>query len=264
LHDKGPDYLGEESGLCIRPVCLPSTKELSTRCKLVKPCTGCYLDYPALNAQYADQEGGHEMSSTRERIARVALDCFGRNGIRATTYKEIARKSKVSEITIYRYFPTKTALQKEILGNYLEQLLRGFDPNFIEIAETDDFQAFRSKLVQFALALKRYAKSGSVGRMLLFTALEAKEVRIKVVSRFMHAVYERTRPVFQEAVRRKWLKKPADYQLQVRSFVALPMHHWFAEDLYGLPSEHNMTEEEVMHYYVDAWLNGNAKTQKAG
>lgn len=208
------------------------------------------------------KESFHEMSTTRERIAQVALDCFSKNGIRATTFKDIARKAKVSEITVYRYFPTKAALQKEILGNYLNKILHCFDPNYIEINKSDDFQAFRSKLQQFALALKRYAQSSGLGRILLFTALEAKEAKVKVISTFMQAIYDRTLPVFQEAVQRDWLKKPANYQLQVRSFVALPMHHWFAEDLYGLPSDHKMSEEEVMQFYVDLWLNGNAKSTK--
>jgi AcrR family transcriptional regulator len=51
---------------------------------------------------------------TRERILRAALELFSRQGIGATSLADVARRSGVSRVTIYRYFPDKQALAGEV------------------------------------------------------------------------------------------------------------------------------------------------------
>jgi AcrR family transcriptional regulator len=51
---------------------------------------------------------------TRERILRAALELFSRQGIGATSLAEVALRSGVSRVTIYRYFPDKQALAGEV------------------------------------------------------------------------------------------------------------------------------------------------------
>lgn len=47
---------------------------------------------------------------TRQAILRAALELFAKKGFAATTTKEIARRAKIAEGTLFNYFPTKEDL----------------------------------------------------------------------------------------------------------------------------------------------------------
>jgi AcrR family transcriptional regulator len=49
-------------------------------------------------------------SSTRERILDAALEAFAINGFNGATTKDIARRAKVNEVTVFRLFKSKRAL----------------------------------------------------------------------------------------------------------------------------------------------------------
>jgi AcrR family transcriptional regulator len=47
---------------------------------------------------------------TRERLVRSALELFSAEGYDATSVAQIARKAGVTEMTLFRYFPSKASL----------------------------------------------------------------------------------------------------------------------------------------------------------
>lgn len=55
-------------------------------------------------------------SPARERILDAALDCFAEKGFSGSSTKEIARRAKVNEVTIFRIFKSKRALFVAVLG----------------------------------------------------------------------------------------------------------------------------------------------------
>ncbi len=55
------------------------------------------------------------MKGTKDRILRAALKLFSQKGYLATTTKDIAREANIAEVTLFRYFPTKEKLFKEVL-----------------------------------------------------------------------------------------------------------------------------------------------------
>lgn len=46
----------------------------------------------------------------REQVLNAALRCFAEQGFHATTMADVIRESKLSAGSVYRYFPSKTAL----------------------------------------------------------------------------------------------------------------------------------------------------------
>lgn len=50
------------------------------------------------------------MPSTREKILDASLQLFAQKGFTGTTTKDIARKARVNEVTLFRVFGTKKAL----------------------------------------------------------------------------------------------------------------------------------------------------------
>ena len=59
--------------------------------------------------------------SNRDRILTVAEDVFGRGGDTAST-EEVARLAGVGIATVFRHFPTKTALLRAVLIGRLDRL----------------------------------------------------------------------------------------------------------------------------------------------
>jgi AcrR family transcriptional regulator len=59
-------------------------------------------------------------SSTRERLARAAIRLFVKQGLAATTTKQIASAARLAEGTIYRYFRTKEEMAATLFReNYI-------------------------------------------------------------------------------------------------------------------------------------------------
>jgi AcrR family transcriptional regulator len=66
------------------------------------------------------------MNKRANRILNTTINLFLRDGIKKITMDDIAENSKVSKVTIYKYFVDKDTLyfeiSKHIFSNYIEQL----------------------------------------------------------------------------------------------------------------------------------------------
>ena len=70
------------------------------------------------------------LAARRQQIAEAAARCFARNGFHATSMHDVIREAGLSAGAVYRYFPSKEALVKEIAAettpevmSHLEQIL---------------------------------------------------------------------------------------------------------------------------------------------
>jgi len=55
---------------------------------------------------------------TRDRILDAALKLFSQKGYLGAPTREIAREARVAEVTLFRHFPAKEALFKEVIRRY--------------------------------------------------------------------------------------------------------------------------------------------------
>jgi len=69
------------------------------------------------------RRSGNEL---RQTILEIAREEFKRRGVARATVEEIARKAKVTETQVYRYFGSKTELFRESIFNPLDQHLLKF------------------------------------------------------------------------------------------------------------------------------------------
>ena len=70
-------------------------------------------------------------TQTRERILDAALELFGAKGFAATTTKEIAKKARVNEVTVFRLFRSKQGLYTSLFAE------RSLVPSIVRAAEFD-------------------------------------------------------------------------------------------------------------------------------
>jgi AcrR family transcriptional regulator len=70
---------------------------------------------------------------TQEKILNAALRLFSQKGFLGATTRGIAREARVAEVTLFRHFPTKEALFKEVIRRYsFLPALRGILPGLEE------------------------------------------------------------------------------------------------------------------------------------
>ncbi len=73
-------------------------------------------------APSAKSQGGRPPSTTRERIAAVALELFSRQGFEQTTIDEIASAAGIGRRTVFRYFASKNDMVWADFDRTLERL----------------------------------------------------------------------------------------------------------------------------------------------
>ncbi|WP_396989727.1 TetR/AcrR family transcriptional regulator [Nonomuraea sp. C10] len=73
-----------------------------------------------------------DLDETRARILDAAYEQFSRMGIRRSTMEDVARRAKVSRITVYRRFATKDALVEHVVRR---EFRRYFDQFLIDIEQ---------------------------------------------------------------------------------------------------------------------------------
>ncbi len=64
------------------------------------------------------------MASRREEILALATELFSRNGVQATSMRDLAAAAGILPGSLYSHFESKEALADEILRTYLEDLRR--------------------------------------------------------------------------------------------------------------------------------------------
>ncbi|MBE0466900.1 MAG: TetR/AcrR family transcriptional regulator [Candidatus Desulforudis sp.] len=69
----------------------------------------------------------------KESIRRAALELYSKYGVQKVRVAEIAKKAKVSQVTIYNYFGGKNELLRDVISRLLNEKLQ----EHIELVETD-------------------------------------------------------------------------------------------------------------------------------
>jgi len=79
-----------------------------------------------LERAFADAVGGAEVEDPNSAILDAAYDLFCRQGIQRTTMEDVARRARVSRITVYRRMVSKEALVEAVLLRDFRQYVDRF------------------------------------------------------------------------------------------------------------------------------------------
>lgn len=84
-----------------------------------------------------------EKALTRKRILAAASDMIGEKGFKSVTMREIARRAKIGDATIYHYFHTKESL----LYGYCEEKQQEVEETLKQIQDFHEY-SLREQLHQ--------------------------------------------------------------------------------------------------------------------
>ncbi|HOK26428.1 MAG TPA: TetR/AcrR family transcriptional regulator [Bacteroidales bacterium] len=110
----------------------------------------------------------------RSLIMQSALEHFAKNGYYATTISHIAKHAGISKGLMYNYFPSKEALLKEIIYNYIQEIYQYFDINRDGYLTEEEFEYFIHQIYRTLKEKKSFFQ-------LLFQMMMQSEVRLKLI-----------------------------------------------------------------------------------
>lgn len=110
----------------------------------------------------------------RALIMQSALEHFAKNGYHATTISHIAKHAGISKGLMYNYFPSKEALLKGIIYNYIQEIYQYFDINRDGYLTEEEFEYFIHQIYRTLKEKKNFFQ-------LLFQVMMQTEVRLKLI-----------------------------------------------------------------------------------
>jgi AcrR family transcriptional regulator len=95
-----------------------------------------------------------DRDGTKDRLLKAALDVFSKSGYDAATTRAIARKARVNESLIHRYFKSKLGLFIALKQEFRENLIT----QFLVYDESENLQDELLKFMNFRLQYTRKGK----------------------------------------------------------------------------------------------------------
>lgn len=126
---------------------------------------------------------------TRELILDAARDVFAEAGWRGATTREIARRARVNEVTLFRHFGTKTDLFTAVIARFVETQQR------ILQTALDQHAPLRQALTRFA---KTYCESLQESSGFVRTFLAESQSRPREQSKMIQGI---VKPYYDQFLR---------------------------------------------------------------
>jgi AcrR family transcriptional regulator len=195
--------------------------------------------------------------SSREKVLRAATLLFAAKGFEGTSTRDVARKAKVNEITIFRLFKNKQDLYLRILDNKMgrsaPELL-----NTALLSSEDPEKAF------LALAERLEEVFDPVFlRLFFYAALEKPELLRKRYGSSLGSLYELLGRHLGERIQSEVLRD-IDPMLMGRALVGMIAYHRILSDLLGGAGSVQTDSVTSARIYTEIWLFGTSSWKAPG
>lgn len=156
-----------------------------------------------------------EQGTAQDKITQVAEEAFFRDGIRAVTMDELARRLGMSKRTLYQHFDSKQALLREVMlgrTRYIDQVLRD--------ATSQEYGDFSEKL---RVVLKRLGQALPQPSKRFFRDMRggAPQVWQELMAERERILSHHFRRLFQEGGRQHALREDLSTDLVLRIFLSM-------------------------------------------
>lgn len=192
------------------------------------------------------QSSGEPQSSV-ERTLKAALELFSRQGLRATTMRQIASRAGVSVGNLYHHFSGKEAIFERLLERYWERLL---DP---ELPLNRVFAAarFPDDLEEMAAAIEEVVEAYAPYILMIY--VDVIEFRGRHIRTFYEGMAERFEEVYGERFaerRRAGELGEVDPLLGVMMAARWFFYFFTVEKCFGVPMHFGMSSRQAVDGFV--------------
>lgn len=187
--------------------------------------------------------------SSREKVVRAATTLFAARGFGGTSTRDVARKARVNEVTVYRLFKNKQDLYLQVLDR--EMGLK--EPEWLlpVLQSSDDPE---KAFLSLAENLEELFDPVFL-RLLFYAALEKPGLLRKRYRPSLVSFYEILGRQVQERIDSEILRD-VEPMLMGRALVGMIAYHQIVCELLGGPDFLGRNAEGAADVYTDIWLRG--------
>lgn len=195
--------------------------------------------------------------SSREKVLRAATLLFAAKGFEGTSTRDVARKAKVNEITIFRLFKNKQDLYLRILDNKMGLSAPELLNTALRSSE-DPEKAF------LALAERLEEVFDPVFlRLFFYAALEKPALLHKRYGSSLGSLYEVLGRHIGERIQSEVLRD-IDPMLMGRALVGMIAYHRILSELLGGAGSVRTDSKTSARIYTEIWLFGTSSWKAPG
>lgn len=186
----------------------------------------------------------------RRQIAEAAASLFARKGFAGVTTRQIARRARVNEAILFRHFPTKRALYREIINQKIHLLPHLFDPKLIEV---DDDEAVLRALARDMI--RQSEEDPTFIRLLFYSALEDDELAGVFLQERTNIPFDFLLKLVQKRMRQGQYRRE-NAVAAVRAFLGMVFNFILTEELFRIPKNLRLSADEAVLSFVRIFLEG--------
>lgn len=185
----------------------------------------------------------------RERVLQAAAEYFALCGYRGASTRELAKRAKVSEVTLFRLFKTKQELYLRVLDANLEVATPEWLMSTLR-SSRDDRQTF----ARLAEGLQKMFTPTFL-RLVVFGALERPEVLERFLRPRLGTFYQALEEHLARRMKAGVLQQ-RNPLLTGRALVALVFYHQLLNEVLGGKHAVLGSEKESLQVYSEIWMDG--------
>lgn len=186
----------------------------------------------------------------RRQIADAAASLFALKGFSGVTTRQIARRARVNEAILFRHFPTKRALYREIIRQKTHIPPHLFDPALIEAG--DDAAVLRALAEDM---IRQSEEDPTFIRLLFYSALEDDELAGVFLKERTHIPFDFLLKLVQKRMRQGKYRK-GNAVAAVRAFLGMVFNYILMEELFAVPKNLRLSAGEAVEAFVQIFLEG--------
>jgi len=201
------------------------------------------------------QDSRRNPLSPGERILKVATTLFSVHGFRGTSTRDVARRAKVNEVTVFRLFRNKEKLFIKVI----EGRLNGSEG----LSIVDSLNAAKNRDGALALMTDYMQQTfdPTFLRLLLFAVLEQPKLVKRYIQPRILDFYLALDGYLAQHARDGYLR-PLEPDLAARALLGMVAYHRIFHELLGAGGS-AAEEQPPLSKYMDIWLHGVLANEKS-
>ncbi|EAZ89708.1 hypothetical protein CY0110_23176 [Crocosphaera chwakensis CCY0110] len=186
---------------------------------------------------------------TRSRILKAALRLFAAKGYDGTTTKDLAKKAKVAEGTLFRYFPNKKAILIEVATQGWIEILTDL---LTELSEMGNYKAVAQVMRRRVL---RMQENKDLLQVCFIEAQFHQELREKIQSEVIIKMTDVAEAFFETAME-KGIYRRTNPKIVAQVFLGMFAIAGFSSDTIITPEASPKALQEMAEGIADIFLHG--------
>ncbi|HSW36609.1 MAG TPA: TetR/AcrR family transcriptional regulator [Candidatus Limnocylindrales bacterium] len=194
------------------------------------------------------------MESTRVQILQAGLELFSELGYVGATTRGIARRAGITEVTLFRYFPTKEKLFEEVVNAYLPT------PGFSEIIFKAKDLAYRDALAMIAGAFMEGLRTEKKLIQIMYSESQRyADLMARVYMALVDNLISLLAAYF-EGLQHDGLIRKFNARAGATAFLGMWSALYEAKYLLQISGFSEIDETEIAKEYIDIFFTGTQKT----